>query len=216
MPAHLLGESRQLSERHLHAGLQAKHHATSKLRGLSGILEKLTNIFQHDDESSLLSKVLCLWFAIRHTTASEYLCGPETLGMTPEQKDRSYPLFGKIPIAPVMGAQLELIMTLDILRPLRRQVLNQLQKMMAANKRKSWFTIYLSCFILLHSCSLATAWHYKYSRRNGVKVRTHLLESLVQNVCRSWQFCRQNAVVLSATAGTSVEGNISIYSATCV
>jgi hypothetical protein len=122
--------------------------------------------------------VLSLWFAIRHTTASEYLTGSETLGMTPEQKDRSYPLFGKIPIAPVMGAQLELIMTLMVLRPMRKKVLGQLQRMITANKPKSWFSIYLSCFILLHSCSLATAWHYKYSRRNGVKVSIHFLEIL--------------------------------------
>ena len=124
----------------------------------------------------MLRNVLSLWFAIRHTTASEYLCGSETLGMTPEQNDRSYPLFGKIPIAPVMGAQLELILTLEVLRPLRNEVLKQLQKMMDANKAKYWFTIYLSCFILLHSCSLATKWHYDYSRRNGEKVCNHPLE----------------------------------------
>jgi len=116
--------------------------------------------------------------------------------MNPEQKDRSYPLFGRIPIAPVMGAQLELIMTLVILRPLRKQVLHQLQKIIAANKLKSWFTIYLSCFILLHSCSSATAWHYKYSRRNGVKVRNYFLKSLNQNVSCSWSFCRQSRGVV--------------------
>jgi hypothetical protein len=126
----------------------------------------------------LLHNVLCLWSAIRHTTASEYLCGAETLGMTPEQKDRSYPLFGKIPIAPVMGAQLELILTLEVLRPLRKKVLDQLQLMIMANKPKNWFTIYLSCFILLHSCSLATAWHYTYSRRNGVKVSNPFLKTI--------------------------------------
>lgn len=95
--------------------------------------------------------------------------------MTPERKDRSYPLFGKIPIAPVMGAQLELILTLEVLQPLRKEVLKQLEKTVAANKPKSWFTIYLTCFIMLHSCSLAIAWHYKYSRRNGCKVGNHFL-----------------------------------------
>jgi hypothetical protein len=98
--------------------------------------------------------------------------------MTPELKDRSYPLFEKIPIAPVMGAQLELILTLEVLRPLRKTVLDQLQRMVDAYKPKYWFTIYLSCFILLHSCSLATAWHYKYSRRNGVKVSIAFLGAI--------------------------------------
>jgi hypothetical protein len=90
--------------------------------------------------------------------------------MTPERKDRSYPLFGHIPIPPVMSAQLEVILTLEILRPLRKRVLDQLRKMIRANEPNYWFPIYLSSFILLHSCSLATAWQYKYSRRNGVKV----------------------------------------------
>jgi hypothetical protein len=124
----------------------------------------------------LLGNVLCLWFAIRHTTVSEYLHGPETLGMTPEREDKSYPLFGKIPVAPVMSAQIELILTLVVLRPLRKRILDELQKMMKANEPKYWFPIYLSCFILLHSCSLAMAWHYQYSRRNGVKVSNTFLE----------------------------------------
>ncbi len=95
--------------------------------------------------------------------------------MTPELKDPSYPLFGKIPIPPVMGSQLELVLTLEVLRPMRELVLSRLQNIMATNKLKSWFSIYLSCFVLLHSSSLATAYHYKYSRKHGVKVSNRVL-----------------------------------------
>ena len=90
--------------------------------------------------------------------------------MAADLKDRSSPLFGKIPIPPVMGAQMELMLTLTVLKPLRKSVLNQLQQVVSANKPKSWFTIYLCTFILLHSCALVTSQDYEYARKHGLKV----------------------------------------------
>ena len=111
-----------------------------------------------------------LWFAIRHTTGSSWLVGEDTLGMSPEVKDHSYPLFGKVPIPPVLLSQFDIIITLNLLQPLRKVVLDHLQRIIAANKPRSWLTIYLCTFILLHNCAMVTADRYRHARKHGLKV----------------------------------------------
>jgi hypothetical protein len=125
---------------------------------------------KQEEERTLIHTLLQLWFAIRQTTRSEFIVGEETLGMTPELKDRSYPLFGKVPIPPVMGLQLNIMLTLNVLLPLKQSILDQLQRIIFSNRPKSWFTIYLCTFILLHNCALITAWCYDYARKHGLKV----------------------------------------------
>ncbi|KAI9762219.1 MAG: hypothetical protein M4579_000542 [Chaenotheca gracillima] len=123
-----------------------------------------------DDEKKLVKNALRLWYAIRTICRSVRIDGEETLGMSPTT-DTSYPLFGEIPIPPVMGAQYMTITVSTILEPLRKSVLAQTQKTFASMKPKNWFAIYLTTFIFLHSCSLVTQHAYEYSRKHGVKVR---------------------------------------------
>ena len=108
---------------------------------------------------------------IRITTRSIRIAGQEALGMPQNILDETSPLHGSIPIPPVMGAQIELILIHKIQVPLRGQVLDMLQKILVANKRSSWFAVYLSIFILLHNCAMITRHDAGYARKHGIQVR---------------------------------------------
>jgi hypothetical protein len=118
--------------------------------------------------------VLQLWIAIRLNTKSTNIVGTETLGMTSDIFDSTHPTPGRIPTPPVMGNQIELILSRDIQDPLRADILDALQKMIYSNKLKCWFTIYLSTFILLHNCSMITKHDSAYARKHGLQVRRPL------------------------------------------
>jgi hypothetical protein len=120
--------------------------------------------------------VLRLWVAIRITTRSIRIAGEETLGMTKNILDETSPLHGSIPIPPVMGAQIELILIQKIQVPLRVKVLDLLQKVILANKSEAWFTIYLCIFILLHNCAMITKHDAGYARKHGIQVSNSPLE----------------------------------------
>ncbi|KAG7290159.1 hypothetical protein NEMBOFW57_000156 [Staphylotrichum longicolle] len=98
---------------------------------------------ESDEERKLLGNFFRLWFAIRRTATTEHIVGEDTLDMEPETKDESYPLFGKIPLPPVMIQQLDMILTLGVLEPLRKQVLEDFQKVTLATNPRNWMTIYL-------------------------------------------------------------------------
>jgi hypothetical protein len=90
--------------------------------------------------------------------------------MEPEKKDESYPLFGKIPLPPVMIQQLDMILTLGILEPLRKQVLEDFQRLALTSNPRNWMTIYLITFMSLHSCARITAENYHNARKHGLLV----------------------------------------------
>jgi len=72
---------------------------------------------------------------------------------------------------PIMIAQKELVIYMEFLKPLSKTVLAELQELIYANQRKYWFTIYLTLFILLHSCSMITRRDEEYARQINLKVR---------------------------------------------
>lgn len=55
-----------------------------------------------------------------------------------------------------MIAQMELIMYSRVLRPVSKRVLDTLQALVLEKKTQYWYTIYLCCFVLLHSCAMQT------------------------------------------------------------
>ncbi|KAI1447687.1 hypothetical protein F5Y02DRAFT_351050 [Annulohypoxylon stygium] len=122
-------------------------------------------------ESALLKKALQLWMAIRLTTKSTIIVGEETLGMSPDIMDDTSPLRGCIPLPPVMGAQIELVLIHQIQSSLRREMLENLQTMTQANKHQTWFTTYLITFILLHNVALLCQHDAGYARKHGIKSR---------------------------------------------
>jgi len=101
---------------------------------------------------------------------SERICSEEKLGMVPQQFDPAAPNFNQVLVPPVMSAQIELIMTAMVLLPLKKAVLTQLQELIKANRARSWFTIYLCLFVLLHSCALLTSFENMQAMKYGLQV----------------------------------------------
>ncbi|KAI1266794.1 hypothetical protein F5Y18DRAFT_416103 [Xylariaceae sp. FL1019] len=124
-----------------------------------------------EKEKAMLKKALELWMAIRMTTKSTVIVGDETLGMKPNIMDETSPLQGKIPLPPVMGAQIELVLIHQIQSSLRRDILESLQSMTQANKQQTWFTTYLITFILLHNVALLCDHDAGYAKKHGMKTR---------------------------------------------
>jgi hypothetical protein len=119
-----------------------------------------------------MGNYLRLWFAIRRTHTTEHIVGQDKLDMEPEAVDKSFPLFGKVPLPPVMIQQLDIILTLGILQPLRKKVLEDLQKLILSNKPSSWMTVYLITFMSLHNCATITHENYRNARKQGLRVST--------------------------------------------
>ncbi|KAK6079123.1 tetratricopeptide repeat domain containing protein [Seiridium cupressi] len=122
-------------------------------------------------ERELLSKAFRLWMAIRMTTRSTLIVGDERLGMTSDIMDETSPLKGQIPLPPVMGAQIELVLIHQLQTKWRREMLDQLQNMTQANNHSTWLTIYLVTFILLHNVSLLCQHDAAYALKHGIKDR---------------------------------------------
>jgi hypothetical protein len=122
-------------------------------------------------ERSLLMTTLDLWMSVRLTTKSFEIVGDDTLGMPRDIiKDQDNPLHGKIPLPPVMGAQIDSVIIHQIQPRLRRKTLEELQKMTQEKKPKTWLTTYLVTFILLHNIALITKHDADYARKHGLNV----------------------------------------------
>jgi hypothetical protein len=119
-----------------------------------------------------MSNFFRLWFAVRRTATMEHIVGDDKLDMEPETVDRSYPLFGKVALPPVMIQQLDMILTLGILQPLRKKVLDDFQKVVLSNKPSSWLTVYLITFMSLHSCASVSSENFQNARKHGLRVRS--------------------------------------------
>lgn len=123
-------------------------------------------------ERELLRKTLELWMAVRMSTKSTYIVGEETLDMSFDIMDETSPLRGHIPLPPVMGAQIDLVLIHQIQTKLRREMLDDLQAMTGANNNHSaWLTMYVVLFILLHNVALLCQHDAAYARKHGMKTR---------------------------------------------
>ncbi|RDA85170.1 hypothetical protein CP532_2363 [Ophiocordyceps camponoti-leonardi (nom. inval.)] len=123
------------------------------------------------DSVKLLNRTLTLWVSIRLSTTSGFLVGSETLGMPESILDETSPDAGSIPMPPVLGAQLDLVLIHHIQTKLRREMLETLQRLVLKNIKATWLVIYLVTFILLHNTSLITAHDAGYARKHGMKRR---------------------------------------------
>lgn len=124
------------------------------------------------DSLELLRDTFRLWMSVRFSTASCFLVGDEVLGMSNDLLDETCPDAGRIPLPPVLGAQLDLILIHHIQNQLRRQVLDRLERMVSKRKHNTWMVTYLVIFVLLHNTALITAHDAKYARKHGMKVST--------------------------------------------
>lgn len=140
------------------------------LRGTYGFaLNLMLDSSTDPKEKELLSKAFRLWMAIRMTTKSTLIVGDERLGMDANIMDETSPIKGKIPLPPVMGAQIELILIGQLQTKWRREMLDQLQQMTQQNNHSTWLTIYLTTFILLHNVSLLHQHDHAYALKHGMK-----------------------------------------------
>ncbi|KAK0657484.1 hypothetical protein B0T16DRAFT_452940 [Cercophora newfieldiana] len=126
----------------------------------------------NESERKLLISTLDLWMSVRLTTKSFEIVGKDTLGMPQNLiQDKKNPLHGKIPLPPVMGAQIDSVLIHQIQPQLRRKTLEELQKMTQDKKQKTWLTTYLVTFILLHNIALITKHDADYAKKHGMKRR---------------------------------------------
>lgn len=131
---------------------------------------KLWKVSSSIEASELLGWTFRLWMSIRLSTRSVSIVGQETLGMKPNILDETHPNHGKIPLPPVLGAQLDLILIHHIQTKLRRELLDKLQKLILKNKQSNWLLTYLVTFVLLHNAAMIIAHDASYARKHGMKV----------------------------------------------
>ncbi|UNI17769.1 hypothetical protein JDV02_004089 [Purpureocillium takamizusanense] len=152
-----------------------------------------------NSEKKLLGNLFILWFATRHTAGSAYICGQETLGMKPELKDDTYPLYGKVSLPRMILAQFDSINHTKLLSKYGRKVLQDLEQFLFRNNGRWWWTIYLCVFILLHEASFISADRYRHARNNlGAKFRYSIpkfveeLQEGCNNILTHWHYynCR--------------------------
>ncbi|OAQ97146.1 hypothetical protein LLEC1_00747 [Akanthomyces lecanii] len=121
--------------------------------------------------SNILHATFRLWTSTRLNTISSFIVGDDTLGMPKDILDETSPTPGKVPLPPVMGAQLNLIMIHEIQAKLRKTVLDQLQKIVQKNKHSTWLVTYFVDFILLHNASMIIAHDAGYAKKHGISRR---------------------------------------------
>ncbi|KAK3364552.1 hypothetical protein B0T25DRAFT_443157 [Lasiosphaeria hispida] len=132
-----------------------------------------------EDEARLLANYMKLWVAVRRTATLEHIISQDTLDMVPETEDKSYPLLGKVPLPPVLIQQLDIILTVGVLMPLQKQVLEDMQKLIISNNPRTWMTMYLTTFMSLQSCASLSAENYRNARRQGFR-RRYSFPSFIQ------------------------------------
>lgn len=110
------------------------------------------------------------WVGCRKTSHPEHICGKDKLGGQAVDDPLS-PYHNVVPIPAVMVAQMECILYTTVLRPMQKRLLEQLSQLVTNNKREHWLTIYLTMFVLLHSCSLLSRRDWEYARQCKLSVR---------------------------------------------
>ena len=98
-------------------------------------------------------------------------------------EDDLSPYCGVIPVTPLMDIQIDQVAIHNILKPLRQQVLKQLQEKVSKKSKRDWFEIFASIFILLNNVEIATAHDHEHAEFHGYYVsRTHELCPFVRIV----------------------------------
>ncbi|CUS12319.1 unnamed protein product [Tuber aestivum] len=132
--------------------------------------------------SSLLRNALKLWVGSRIIETPWSITGNETFGMTTNMEEGS-PYYGKIPVTPIMDFQIDNITIHQLLIPLRKKLLQELQRKVLNNKPEDFLEIYLTIFILLHNMELTIAHDRWFAMRYSLQNRFsnyHLIDAVFQ------------------------------------
>lgn len=114
-----------------------------------------------------------LWVACRKTSNSEHIVGSDKLGCQPVEDPNSQH-HNLVPVPKIMISQMECIMYSRVLRPISRKVVRDLNELVRRNKPHYWLTIYLTSFLLLHSCSMLTKRDHETALRYDLKVDEYM------------------------------------------
>lgn len=172
-----LDEARKSFARHIDANIQ---DALRRVTGTSARMIRATylqawrlgqRLGVDPEVSAIIHATMRLWTSTRLNTTSTFIVGIDTLGMPPDILDETSPTPGKIPLPPVLGAQLNLVMIHHIQARLRKTVLDQLQRIVQKNKHSTWLVTYFVDFILLHNASMIISHDAGYARKHGINVR---------------------------------------------
>jgi len=156
-----------------------------------------------EEERSLLVYAFRLWVTCRLCSNPVHICGEETLGGRAVYSNGVSLHEGKVPMPLLMTAQFECINYTTFLRPWSRQVLRRLNELVLAKKREYWFTIYLTLFVLLHSCSMMTRRDEEFARQFGVRDKYANPESIrahhagVQTMLAHFHFINKGVIPFS-------------------
>lgn len=108
------------------------------------------------DEEDLIIDALRLWVASRMLSMTAGVHGDESMGTV--VLDKTSPYYDTVPATPVLCAQLEVVVTSTLQRPLKTRILQKLKQMMYRKRGQgNWFAMYLTTFIMLHSCSMTSS-----------------------------------------------------------
>jgi hypothetical protein len=107
--------------------------------------------------------------ACRKTSNPHRIYGTDKLG-APTVRDPGSLFNNVVPMPVIMIAQMELIMYTRVLRPASKRVLDSLKSLVLDQKPCYWYTIYLCCFMLLHSCAMQTKRDEETGRQYNLKV----------------------------------------------
>ncbi|KAI5918987.1 hypothetical protein F4810DRAFT_703882 [Camillea tinctor] len=134
------------------------------------------------EERELLENTFRLWVGCRKTSNPHRIYGDDTLGG--QMVDDPDSIFHNVvPMPVIMISQMECIMYTTNLRPMSKKVLHDLNVIVRQNKRKYWLTIYLTMFILLHSCSLVTKRDWENARQYDLSDEFSNPESIRKHHC---------------------------------
>jgi len=125
--------------------------------------------------TSTVRKAIDLFAATRIIENDWRICGSDTLGVNVVE-DEENPWFGKIPVTPIMDTQLDQIVIQGFLKPLRDQLLQELQTKIYENRRENWFEIFLTTSILLTNAELLLSHSRQNAKRYGANRRYNSLE----------------------------------------
>ncbi|AEO71828.1 uncharacterized protein THITE_2031104, partial [Thermothielavioides terrestris NRRL 8126] len=119
-------------------------------------------------ERELVLNAFRFWVACRKTSNPEHILGDDKLGGDPVD-DPSSVFYGRVPMPVIMIAQMECILYSRVLRPVHKKLLDQLNFLVKENKRQYWLTLYLTLFILLHSCAMVSRRDWETARQYNLR-----------------------------------------------
>ncbi|KAH0493435.1 hypothetical protein TgHK011_000104 [Trichoderma gracile] len=159
-------------------------------------------------ELKFLGNMIILWFAMRHSTGSSWLLGEELLGMKPETRDDTYPLFGKVSVPRMILAQFDSINHTKLLSKYGKLVLSELESLMSRSQPQHFFLVYACMFMLLREASWISEDRYRHARNNLGRSLRYSIPAFVESLhescnnllqhwhyfnCKTWPLANEKA-----------------------